>query len=229
MHRHRLADGRVPARLRSEEGRRGSASAAGIPALLERKHRVCAYDRANVGRSDAVPGPLTGTDSAEDLHALLAAAQIPGPYVLLGGSLGGGISDIYAAKYPADVAGMVLLDSTVPAYLEMYKRLYPPGSGPQPGEWRDETEQLDRLATFREMGKIQNRRRAMPVTYIATTLSLELSPQIRTAIRRAQRAFVRRFTPGRLIVLDVPHDMEPVVPERITAEVERVITAAKRG
>ena len=209
-----------------KRGEDGSATAGEIPALLDDHNRVCVYDRVNVGRSDAARGPLTGRDSAKDLHALLAAARIRRPYVLLGASLGGAIADIYAAAYPADVAGMVLLDSTLPAYLDMYKRHFPPGAGPQPGEWRDEAEKLDRLATFREAGRIQSRKLKMPVTYIG--IESVLGPKITAVIRKAQRAFVDRFSPGRLIVLDVPHSMQSVIPERIAREVRAVIRAAKR-
>jgi pimeloyl-ACP methyl ester carboxylesterase len=126
--------------------------------VLANRHRVCVYDRANVGHSDPVGGRLTGRDSAEDLHALLRSAEVPGPYVLLGASLGGAIADIFAAAHPKEVAGMFLLDSTLPDYLDMYKRLFPPGSGPQPNEWRKEAERLDRLETFRQAGQIQARR-----------------------------------------------------------------------
>lgn len=210
-----------------QEGDPGHERAGRVPSLLDDRHRVCVYDRANVGRSDDVPGRVTGMDSARDLHALLGSAGVKGPYVLLGSSLGGAISDLYAAAYPRDVAGMVLLDSTLPAYLEMYKRFYPPGAGPQPGEWRNETEHLDRLATFRQAGKVQWQRPKIPVTYIAAAVSLP--KQIEAEIRRAQLAFVARFSPGRLIVADapVPHDMAAAIPKRVAREVERVIAAAK--
>jgi len=207
------------------KGEGGRENAADIPALLDGRYRVCAYDRANVGLSDSVRGPLTGKDSAKDLHALLAAADVRGPYVLLGGSLGGAIADIYAASYP-DVAGMVLLDSSLPAYLEMYKRLFPAGAGPQPGDWKGEAEKLDKLTTFRQAGTIQGRRPKIPVTYIG--ISAPAPAKVLAAIRKAQRAFVARFSPGRLIVLDVPHSMEPVIPKRIAREVERVIAAGGR-
>ena len=206
--------------------RGGRRNAGPVPGLLDDRHRVCVYDRANVGRSDAVRGPLTGEDSARDLHALLGAAEVKPPYVLLGASLGGAISDIYTGAYPKDVAGMVLLDSTLPAYLDIYKRLFPPGSGPKPGEWRGEAEKLDRLATFQQAGKVQDRRLKIPVTYIAQGAGLP--PRIEAAIRKAQQTFVNRFSPGRLIVLDVPHSMERVIPERIAREVERVSAAGKR-
>ncbi len=208
-----------------ERGEDGHERAARLPALLDDRRRVCVYDRANVGRSDSVRGPLTGKDSVRDLHALLAAARVRPPYVLLGASLGGAIADIYAARYPKDVAGMILLDSTLPDYLEMYRRFFP-GAGPQPGEWKREAEKLDRLTTFRQAGTIQDRKLKIPVTYIGTASSLP--PRVTAAIRRAQRAFVARFSPGRLIVVNAPHHMTPVIPERIVREVERVIAAARR-
>lgn len=207
------------------EGDPGHERAGRVPALLDDRTRVCVYDRANVGRSDRVTGRLTGKDSARDLHALLRSADVRRPYVLLGASLGGAISDLYLAAYPKDVAGMVLLDSTLPSYLDIYKRLFPPGSGPQPGEWKGEAEHLDRLATFRQAGEVQGQRHRIPVTYIAAALSAPA--KIEAAIRAAQRAFVARFSTGRMIVVDAPHDMASVIPERIAREVERVIAAAR--
>lgn len=76
--------------------------------------RVCAYDRAGQGWSDDAPHPQDGIDIANDLHALLGAAGEHGPYVLASHSLGGVYAMTYAATYPNDVAGMVLLDSSTP-------------------------------------------------------------------------------------------------------------------
>jgi pimeloyl-ACP methyl ester carboxylesterase len=76
--------------------------------------RVCAYDRAGQGWSDGTAHPQDGLAVAADLHALLGRAQETGPYVLVGHSAGGSYAMIYAAQYPAEVAGMVLLDSTSP-------------------------------------------------------------------------------------------------------------------
>ena len=74
--------------------------------------RVCSYDRAGLHRSDRVLDlPRTGADVVADLHALLAAADVPGPYVLVGHSYGGLYSRLFAATYPAEVAGLVLVDA----------------------------------------------------------------------------------------------------------------------
>jgi pimeloyl-ACP methyl ester carboxylesterase len=80
--------------------------------------RVCAYDRPGttlgtdqLSRSDPVPMPRTAKDAVADLHALLEAAAVPGPYVLVGHSTGGLIIRLYASTYPKDVAGLVLVDA----------------------------------------------------------------------------------------------------------------------
>jgi pimeloyl-ACP methyl ester carboxylesterase len=81
--------------------------------------RVCAYDRPGTlldldhrSRSDPVPQPRTAADAVDDLHALLSAAGVPGPYVLVGHSLGGIIIRLYAATYPDEVVGLVLVDAS---------------------------------------------------------------------------------------------------------------------
>jgi len=83
--------------------------------------RVCTYDRPGTfgdpadptdrSRSDPVPQPRAAEDTVADLHALLRAATIPGPYVLAAHSLGGLYARLYAAAYPDEVVGLVLIDA----------------------------------------------------------------------------------------------------------------------
>ncbi len=86
----------------------------GITTQVSRTTRVCAYDRAGQGWSDDVAHPQDGIAVATDLHTLLARAGEHGPFVLAGHSSGGTLAMTYAARYPAQVAGMVLLDSSSP-------------------------------------------------------------------------------------------------------------------
>lgn len=89
--------------------------------------RVCVYDRAGQGWSEAAHEPQDGAQVAADLHATLAAAHVDGPYVLAGHSTGGVYDMIFAARYPSQVAGLVLLDSATPAQftaLPEYPRFY---------------------------------------------------------------------------------------------------------
>jgi pimeloyl-ACP methyl ester carboxylesterase len=85
-----------------------------IAAAVARDSRVCVYDRAGRGWSDAADGPQDAAQTTTDLHTLLDRAHIPGPYVLAGHSFGGLYVLSFAAQYPDQVAGMVLLDSTAP-------------------------------------------------------------------------------------------------------------------
>lgn len=91
-----------------------------LPALAG-EHRVCAYDRPGTlrnsdpptlsDRSSPVAMPRTARDVVTDLHALLGAAHIPGPYVLVGHSLGGLFIRLYAQTYPEQVRGLVFVDA----------------------------------------------------------------------------------------------------------------------
>ena len=65
--------------------------------------------------------PRTAGDLVADLHALLAAAQVPGPYVLAGHSFGGLVARLYAATYPTDVAGLVLVDAAQEDYYDQLR------------------------------------------------------------------------------------------------------------
>jgi pimeloyl-ACP methyl ester carboxylesterase len=96
-----------------EPGGGGSAASMGlITPAVARDSRVCVYDRAGRGWSDPAASPPDGAQIATDLHRLLARAHVPGPYVLAGHSFGGLYVRTYAAKYPEEVAGLVLIDST---------------------------------------------------------------------------------------------------------------------
>ncbi len=76
--------------------------------------RTCWYDRAGVGWSDPPSSPRTSASIVRDLHEALQRAGVPPPYVMAGGSVGGEYIHIYAARYPAEVAGLVFIDSAVP-------------------------------------------------------------------------------------------------------------------
>jgi pimeloyl-ACP methyl ester carboxylesterase len=93
---------------------------AGSPALIwdsvqkgtANSTRVCSYDRAGFGWSEPAGHPLSPDQVAQNLHVLLEAANVPGPYVLVGHSAGGVYVRAYASQYPSQVVGMVLVDSS---------------------------------------------------------------------------------------------------------------------
>lgn len=73
--------------------------------------RVCSYDRAGLGWSEPSPAPRTASTMVEELHTLLVNADVQGPYVLVGHSLGGMLVRVYAHNHPDEVVGMILVDS----------------------------------------------------------------------------------------------------------------------
>jgi pimeloyl-ACP methyl ester carboxylesterase len=91
-----------------------SAGWARITGPVAATTRVCAYDRPGQGWSDEAATPRDGVQSALELHTLLADAGEHGPYVLVGHSTGGTYAMTYTARYPGQVAGLVLLDSSSP-------------------------------------------------------------------------------------------------------------------
>ncbi|MDN5916058.1 MAG: alpha/beta hydrolase [Pseudonocardia sp.] len=112
-------------------------SPAVFPALAQ-TNRVCIYDRpgsmitttnasgtvtlgetARRGRSDSAPMPRDPADVVTELHDLFAAADVPGPYVLVGHSLGGALDLLYARTYPDEVGALVTVDSPLPPWREI--------------------------------------------------------------------------------------------------------------
>ncbi len=84
--------------------------------------KVCSYDRAGMGWSQESPNPRTSTHMVEELHTLLKNAQVPGPYILVGHSFGGINIRLYANRYPDEVFGLVLVDSSH----ELQNKKFPP-------------------------------------------------------------------------------------------------------
>jgi pimeloyl-ACP methyl ester carboxylesterase len=81
---------------------------------LSQTTRVCAYDRAGYGWSEAVRSERDADHIADELHGLLEAANITGPIVLMGHSMGGMFIRDYASRYPQQVAGLIFVDSSTP-------------------------------------------------------------------------------------------------------------------
>lgn len=87
--------------------------------------RVCRSGRAGLGASDPAPGPRSYRAVVEDLRSTLVAAGAPPPYVLVGLSSGGVVSQLYAGWYPQEVAGLVLVNAPVYGQTELIGQILP--------------------------------------------------------------------------------------------------------
>jgi pimeloyl-ACP methyl ester carboxylesterase len=76
--------------------------------------RICSYDRAGFGWSDAGPMPRTAERVASELRTLLEKAAVPPPYILVGHSFGGLVMRVFATRYRPDVAALILVDPAHP-------------------------------------------------------------------------------------------------------------------
>jgi pimeloyl-ACP methyl ester carboxylesterase len=126
--------------------------------------RVFRYDRAGRGRSTPAPTPRDAHMIVDELHGLLRLAGIPGPYVLVGQSLGGLLMRVFAQRYRSNVAGLVLVDSMHEDQFEVFGPTFPPSTPSDPpalagmrqfwtGGWKrpDSTvERIDLLEAIRQ-------------------------------------------------------------------------------
>jgi pimeloyl-ACP methyl ester carboxylesterase len=113
-------------------GGRSSAAWLGLEPVLARTTRVCSYDRAGLGNSDArVPlEPVQAAKVIEELHTLLRGAGISPPYVLGGWSLGGFFNRLFTKRYAPEVVGLVSVDGTPIGLPGEPSWMKPPGQPP---------------------------------------------------------------------------------------------------
>ena len=165
------------------------AAGAELPVLL--------YDRAGLGWSDPGPWPRTAGRMADELHALLQAARVPGPFVLAGNSLGGLIARVYAARFRDTVAGLVLVDSS---HEDQQERLLPYDGVRR--DWRRLRRGIHYLLTWRgwrraavELGRTPLRRE-LQKEVPPDLLDAALAQALRSAHRRAAAQEMLGFRAG---------------------------------
>jgi pimeloyl-ACP methyl ester carboxylesterase len=194
-----------------------------VPAQVAQFTRVCTYDRANIGDSDAAPRPRTSREMVEDLRRLTARARAEGPLVLVGHSFGALNVQLYASTYPEDVAGMVLVDGSgedQPHYVA--SALVP--------EQRDayldhesgiNLEGVDVITSGRQV----RARGALPLVPLVV---LSADPQDEH-FRQVQVDLARRIPGGRhIIVPNASHFIQFDRPDVVTSAVREVVEEARR-
>lgn len=110
LHLHMMGEG-GPTVLLEATGFGCSVDYVSIQSEIAQITRVCTYDRAGMGWSDPCDAPRSVRALVEDLRTLLRSAEIAPPYVLVGGSAGGLVVELFARTYPEEVVGLVLIDA----------------------------------------------------------------------------------------------------------------------
>jgi pimeloyl-ACP methyl ester carboxylesterase len=201
-----------------------------INAQLASQVRVCTYDRLNVGRSDSDPGRHTGADSVRDLHALLGAAGVDGPYLLVGFSFGGLLAIMYAGTYPDQVMGLVSLDGSLPTD-DVVDQLIPAGERAQVmAEQEANQERVEFYRTVDQAKALVAKVPDVPVTYLAAR-PVELPPnwpvkRMQAVIRAKQVQFTKTVPKGRLVEVQSSHDIDLEKPELVIQEVQSILETA---
>lgn len=168
-----------------------------ITPAVARDTRVCVYDRAGRGWSEPANGAQDGAQTAADLHTLLQRANEPGPFVLAGHSFGGLYALTFAARYPDDVAGLVLVDSTAP------------GSDPESGNptRADSDDSMNRVSALVAGASRLGLGRLLGVT--SSHLRSTIDEYIHAGPSAQQAAAMRNFGDKPLAVLEAGSGSQP--------------------
>jgi pimeloyl-ACP methyl ester carboxylesterase len=193
--------------------------------------RVCTYSRANIPPSDSREGKHTAADSVADLRKALKASGETAPYVLVGFSFGGLITQIYAAKHPEDVAGLVLVESNHPDEQDEFeKHLTPEQIDEDRTAANANSEGVDVFASLEEAqgaGALPD----VPLVVVTATAAIDWppgwDPKVFNGLRAQQQRDLATSVPGGTQVMadksghDVPHDQ----PEIVVSAISKVLDA----
>ena len=192
--------------------------------------RTCVYDRANLGSSDPDPGPRGLAELVEDFEGALEAANIPGPYVLVGTSGGGYISAGYAVEHPRQVAGMVFVEVPAPFW-------NPPAQIVADTRWDSPVniEKRDYLQVEKDAWAARTRIGDIPVTvmsnrYSADEIAAAEFPSERQGMRRnvsAQRGWLALSPSADQVIVHTGHAIEESDPELVLDTILDVVRSAR--
>ncbi|WP_157720375.1 alpha/beta fold hydrolase [Friedmanniella luteola] len=186
------------------------------------RHRICSYERRNTGRSETVEGTRTPDDIVADVDGVLDAVSEDGPFVLLGASFGGLVASAYAVAHPDKVAGVLLLDSSVPddyviderhGFVGMCSRAN------RDADALDSLEKIDNCRLARWAYDRRDREPDVPLTYLAAE---DPSGRGEVADDPLRKAFVKRWSPGVWTSVSAPHWMDEADPELVLEHLELV-------
>lgn len=202
-----------------------------VPQEIAKFTRVCTYERAGLGESDKVTEiPRTSERIVEELHTLLQNAGEQKPFLLVGHSFGGFNTRLYASRYPQEVAGLVLVDSSHENQYERYAALKPPGERENylRHEGGANDEHIDLLASANEM------RNAPPlpsVPLVVLTAQRDVAPEEKEMMQahdEMQSALARLLPESKLVVVQGSgHFIQKDKPEMVVDAIRGIYEITK--
>jgi pimeloyl-ACP methyl ester carboxylesterase len=226
-----------------------SESLANLAHHVQTFTRAFIYDRAGLGLSDPAPRPRTIQNAVNDLHVLLQRAHIPGPYLLVGHSFGGLIVRLYAAHYPQEVVGLVLLDVPHPELALRELALLPPPSSHEPAaltsfrnhatlEWNDPSRNREGFDIAASAGQILNSCNlgALPLVVITAGgdewedgFPAGTARALEQDWMRMQHEFLKLSTNSRhIIATESTHAIQECQPELVIATIRQLLEGTSR-
>ena len=208
-----------------------------ITSPLSERTRICAYDRAGTGASDAAPNkPRLLIDVVRDLDALLAAAKIEDKLLLVGQSLGGGIVLRWALQHPKRTAGLVIVDTDWPT-TDMKKSINQLTPAKQLAEeaakdvWNspDNTEHISHKDTAAELEAAFRSLPGIPIRILSATRGpecVEPGPactRLRALSVSLQRQWLKLSPTAVQVPVDSGHDIHQEAPAVVLREVETAL------
>jgi pimeloyl-ACP methyl ester carboxylesterase len=225
-----------------------------VLASVQQFTRVCTYDRPGTvvgsapkdfSRSDPVPMPRNAAAAVTDLHELLSAAKVPGPYVLVGHSFGGLDILLYALNYPRSVAGIVFVDALPPQLRNqmtpsLWKTYSELNAQPLPGLDYKELETMDFSASLDQVQRALARTTlpAIPIVVLTKDRPFDLAgrelpagfgEKLDAAWRRAQRQLAASIAHVPLTVVETSHNISVERPDVVIDAIRRVVEAVRSG
>jgi pimeloyl-ACP methyl ester carboxylesterase len=203
--------------------------------------QCCGYGRAGLGGSVAGSGQRTSIQAVDALHALLHQASIMGPFVLVGHSLGGLHAQLFAARYPDQVAGLVLVDATYEDHfgwlarnqltaeeMEEQRRVMA-GDNPEGIASDTALTVLQQSHWYLDVPLVVLMRDHIPPEEQPPRWSPEQEMRLLTTWRGVQSDLASRSPQGRLVIAERSgHNIQHYWPDLIVAAIREVVTSARR-
>jgi pimeloyl-ACP methyl ester carboxylesterase len=227
-----------------------------LPGVAAFTH-VCTYERPGTdsfdngaiqrSRSDVVPMPRTAGQLVDELHTLLHVAGVPGPYVLVGHSLGGLLVQLYASTYPDDIVGLVLVDALpdqlrellTPAQWQFFVSInsaVPPALADDGGY---ETVDFDAATTSMQRARAAEPLRPMPLYVLShgqpwgpdvpTDVASGFDPAVYEQVWQAGQDDLARLVPDarHSVATDSGHYIQLQQPQLVIDAIDQVVEAVR--